>query len=151
MKTSPLRPPPHDPVARLTRACRAAKLAVTPQRAVIYRALARSYDHPSPEALYDRVKPELPQVSLGTIYKTLGLLVSLGLAKELAATGDKKRFDGRVDLHHHLICSSCRSITDYDDPALDRLAPPRIPGFTAESFSIHVHGLCRACTARPRA
>jgi Fur family transcriptional regulator, peroxide stress response regulator len=143
---------PVDPLARLTAACRGAGLAVTPQRAVIYRALAASFDHPTPEALYDRVKPTLPQVSLATIYKTLDVLVSLGLANELASTGDKKRFDGRVDRHHHLICTSCRSISDYDDPSLDKLPPPRgVPGFKPQFISIHVHGLCRACAASARA
>jgi Fe2+ or Zn2+ uptake regulation protein len=75
-----------DPLARLTTACRAAGLAVTPQRAVIYRALMGSFDHPSPEALFERVKPRLPQVSLATIYKTLDVLVSLGLANEISPT-----------------------------------------------------------------
>jgi Fe2+ or Zn2+ uptake regulation protein len=143
---------PADPLARLTSACRAAGLAVTPQRAVIYRALVSSFDHPSPEALYDRVKPRLPQVSLATIYKTLDVLVSLGLANELASTGETKRFDGRIDRHHHLVCQSCKSITDFDDPSLDALPPPRgVPGFKPQFISIHVHGLCRACAGSARA
>jgi Fur family transcriptional regulator, peroxide stress response regulator len=141
-----------DPLARLTAACRAAGLAVTPQRAVIYRALVQSFDHPSPEALYERVKPRLPQVSLGTIYKTLDVLVSLGLANELASTGDKKRFDGRMDRHHHLVCTSCKAITDYDDASLDAMPPPKgVPGFKPQFLSIHVHGLCRDCAAQARA
>jgi Fur family transcriptional regulator, peroxide stress response regulator len=138
-----------DPLARLTTACRAAGLAVTPQRAVIYRALMGSFDHPSPEALFERVKPRLPQVSLATIYKTLDVLVSLGLANEISSTGDKKRFDGRVDRHHHLVCTTCRSITDFDDPALDALpAPHALPGFKPQFMSIHVHGTCRSCSSR---
>lgn len=141
-----------DPLARLTAACRAAGLAVTPQRAVIYRALAESFDHPSPEALFERVKPRLPQVSLATIYKTLDVLVSLGLANELASTGDKKRFDGRVDQHHHLVCTACKAITDFVDPSLDALPAPRgLSGFKPQFISIHVHGLCRACAASARA
>jgi Fe2+ or Zn2+ uptake regulation protein len=145
-------PKPADSLARLNQACRAAGLAVTPQRAVIYRELVESFDHPSPEALYERVKPRLPQVSLATIYKTLDVLVSLGLANELASTGDKKRFDGRVDRHHHLVCTSCKSITDFDDPALDALpAPKGVPGFKPQFMSIHVHGLCRDCAGSARA
>lgn len=141
-----------DPLARLTTACRAAGLAVTPQRAVIYRELVQSFDHPSPEALFERVKPRLPQVSLATIYKTLDVLVSLGLASELASTGDKKRFDGRVDRHHHLVCTACKSITDFDDASLDTLAAPKgLAGFKPQFISIHVHGLCRACAASARA
>jgi Fur family transcriptional regulator, peroxide stress response regulator len=152
----PVKARPHpkaaDPLARLTAACREAGLAVTPQRAVIYGELVQSFDHPSPEALFERVKPRLPQVSLATIYKTLDVLVTLGLANELASTGDKKRFDGRIDRHHHLVCTRCKSITDYDDKALDALpAPKGLPGFKAEFISIHVHGLCRDCAGSARA
>ena len=150
MKNSP--PTPEAAHARLAEACRSAGIPVTPQRAVIYRALVESFDHPSPEALFERVQRELPSVSLATIYKTLDLLVELRLACELPSTGDTKRFDGRVDQHHHLVCKSCGSVEDFVDASLDRVAIPRgIKGFKAEMISIHIHGTCRSCAGGARA
>lgn len=136
-------------VDRLVEACRRAGMAVTPQRLAIYRALVESPDHPSPEALYERVRPAMPALSLATIYKTLEALAALGLASELPTTGNSRRYDGNVDRHHHLVCVRCNRVVDYSHPALDRLAPPRrLPGFTAHHLSVNIHGLCEACAGR---
>lgn len=126
--------------------CRAAGMSLTPQRLTIYRALLESSDHPTPEALYARVRPALPSLSLATIYKTLDALVRLGLVAELPATGSSRRYDANMRRHHHLVCTACGQVSDYSDPALDRIAPPAgLKGFKAQHLSIHIHGLCRDC------
>ncbi len=134
-------------VEALIARCRGAGMNMTPQRVGIYRALLESFDHPSPEALFDRVKPLLPSISLATIYKTLDTLVALGFAAELPSVGDTKRYDANMEQHHHLVCRSCNSVEDFDDPGLSGVKPPRrIHGFVPEFLSIHVHGLCRRCS-----
>ena len=126
--------------------CREAGLHLTPQRQAIHQALAAAHDHPSPEAVYRRVRQTMPSLSLATVYKTLEALVRLGLATELPATGKAKRYDANMDPHHHLVCSRCAAVRDYYSPALDRLAAPaRLPGFTAHRLSVQIHGLCKAC------
>jgi len=127
--------------------CRAAGMNMTPQRLGIYRALLESYDHPSPEALYDRVRSQMPSISLATIYKTLDTLVELGFASELPSVGDTKRYDANMEHHHHLVCRSCNAVEDFEDEALSAVkAPRRLNGFQPEYVSIHVHGLCRRCS-----
>lgn len=134
-------------VEGLVTRCRAAGMNMTPQRLGIYRALLESYDHPSPETLYDRVRPQMPSISLATIYKTLDTLVELGFASELPSTGDTKRYDANMDQHHHLVCRGCNAVEDFDDEALSAVKPPRrLNGFKPEHLSIHVHGLCRRCS-----
>lgn len=127
--------------------CRGAGMNITPQRLGIYRALLESYDHPSPESLYERVRAQMPSISLATIYKTLDTLVGLGFAAELLSVGDTKRYDANMVPHHHLVCRSCNSAEDFDDAALSALkSPRRINGFQPEFLSIYVHGLCRRCS-----
>src|SRR5258707_7794481 len=110
--------------------CRTAGMTLTPQRVVIYRALLESEDHPSPEALKDRVKAQLPAVSLATIYKTLDVLVDLGLASELAVTGNTKRYDANMGVHHHLVCTQCGSVADTEDVSLSKISLPKgLQGF----------------------
>jgi Fur family peroxide stress response transcriptional regulator len=126
--------------------CRQAGMNLTPQRLAIYRALVMATDHPSPEALYGRVKPRMPSLSLATLYKTLEALVELGLLRELPATGQRRRYDAKLDRHHHLVCTHCGSVADLEAPALDRVKPPEdLGGFTPQHVSIHVLGLCRDC------
>ena len=139
----------------LVERCRDRGMNVTPQRMAIYRALLEADDHPSPEALYRRVLPGMPSMSLATIYKALDALVSLGLVQEVSATGDVKRYDGNMERHHHLVCTGCGAIRDFEDDALDRVAPPRrLGGFVAHTVSVQIAGLCASCvrnaTPRPR-
>lgn len=127
-------------------ACRRAGLRLTPQRLAVYRALLDSSDHPSPETLYARVKPTMPSLSLATIYKTLETLVRAGLALEVPVTGNAKRYDANTDRHHHLLCTRCNAVRDHYDATLDRVTPPaHLPGFTAHTVSVQIHGLCDAC------
>lgn len=124
---------------------------VTPQRMVIYRALLEAHDHPSPEQLFARVKPSLPQMSLATIYKTLDTLVSLGLAAEVAATGDAKRYDGNMNQHHHLVCTQCGRVEDFESAALAKVPLPKsVEGFDPHYLSIHIHGRCKSCSSKAK-
>ncbi len=133
-------------VDELIERCRARGMNVTPQRMAIYRALLEAEDHPSPETLYRRVRPDMPSMSLATIYKALDALVGLGLAQEVSATGDVKRYDANMARHHHLVCTRCRAIRDFDDDVLDRVAPPRrLGGFVAHTVSVQISGLCSTC------
>ncbi len=138
-------------VEELVERCRARGMNVTPQRMAIYRALVEADDHPSPEALYRRVRPAMPSMSLATIYKALDALVGLGLAQEVSATGDVKRYDANMGRHHHLLCTGCGAIRDFEDEALDRVSPPRrLGGFVAQSVSVQISGLCASCAAGKR-
>jgi Fur family transcriptional regulator, peroxide stress response regulator len=150
MKSSP-RAQVDERLRELTARCRAEGMNLTPQRLAIYRALLLAKDHPTPEALFDRVRPGMPTLSLATIYKTLEALAQLGLVSEMPATGQSRRFDANQQPHHHLVCDGCGSVSDYRDPALDAIeAPGAIPGFRAERIDIHVHGRCRACARAGR-
>jgi Fur family peroxide stress response transcriptional regulator len=134
----------------LVQRCRAGGMNVTPQRLAIYRALLESEDHPSPEGLYQRVRPQMPSLSLATIYKALDALVRLGVVTEVSVVGEGKRYDANLDRHHHLVCTRCKSVIDYYDETLDAIAPPRaLPGFTAQAVSVQVMGVCATCAQAP--
>ena len=137
-------------VGEMIERCRSAGMNMTPQRVVIYRALLESEDHPSPEALRDRVKDQLPAVSLATIYKTLDTLVGLNLASELAVTGNTKRYDGNMGPHHHLVCDRCGDVEDFVDSTLAKIPLPKVSGVHAQSVSIHIHDLCSTCRTHPK-
>ena len=59
---------------------------LTKQRAAILRALEDGR-HLSAEEILERVRAQLPGVSLGTIYRTLDILRSIGLVQIFAHAG----------------------------------------------------------------
>ena len=138
-------------VTELVRRCRDAGLNVTPQRLAVYRALLESEDHPSPEALYRRVRRTLPSLSLATIYKALDALEKLGVVSEVSPLGDSKRYDANDERHHHLMCTRCGKVSDFYDPRFDALrAPRRLDGFVVQALTVQMKGLCAVCAKKNR-
>ena len=140
-------PPADIALDTLRERCRRAGLPVTPQRLAIYRALSSSFDHPSPERLFARVKPVMPSISLATIYKALDTLRSLGLASELASGGDARRYDANMGPHQHLVCDACHAIEDLCEASLELPLPKPKAGFIPRTVRVSVHGLCRRCSS----
>jgi Fur family peroxide stress response transcriptional regulator len=137
-------------MARFERACRAAGAKLTHQRTEIFREVARTGDHPDAEAVYRRVRARIPTVSLDTIYRTLWLLVDLGLIQTLGQGRDRTRFDANLDRHHHFVCVECGLTTDFYSTDLDELALPESLKEIgrAEVAHVEVHGLCLGCAGK---
>jgi len=126
---------------------RGAGVKMTPQRLEIYRATARTGDHPRLETIYRNVRKKMPGVSLDTVYRTLALFLELGLVTKLKPISARGRFDANIAPHHHFVCRRCGSTRDFEDPDLNVLKIPdsaRNLGHV-ESVHVEVRGLCPAC------
>jgi Fur family transcriptional regulator, peroxide stress response regulator len=138
-------------LAVFRRRCGTRGLALTPQRLAIYQVLAADDSHPGAEDIYRRIKPDLPSLSLGTVYRTLELFEEHGLVSRVHAFGDQARFDANLDPHYHLVCIRCRSVSDQDGrfeaAPLDEQA---LGGFQVLSHQVHLLGICPRCQ-RPTA
>lgn len=129
------------------RRCRELGLACTHQRMVIYRALASTNTHPTPESVYERVKREIPSISLGTVYKNIHTFTEAGLLREVNVLHDSLRLDANLGNHHHLVCVRCKSVTDIPekDVAPLRLKHPLPEGFVLRRASVELLGVCGSC------
>ena len=118
------------------------------QRETIYQAVLASRAHPTAEMIHEQLRGELPQLSLGTVYRNLRLLVEEGRLQELG--GPTARFDGVTAPHTHLRCKRCGQVLDLEslpyDPALDRMAASG--GAVIESHSLVFTGLCPECAGK---
>ena len=130
--------------------CKEAGLACTHQRQVIYRALAETESHPSPELIYERVRTAIPSVSLATIYKSIRTFLDEGLLMEVNPLHEAARLDANLEPHHHLVCTSCKGVQDLPMEMLEPLKPSRpLPGgFVARQYHVEVLGLCSKCAER---
>ena len=118
------------------------------QRETIYQAVLASRAHPTAEMIHEQLRGELPQLSLGTVYRNLRLLVEEGRLQELG--GPTARFDGVTAPHTHLRCKRCGQVLDLEslpyDPALDRMEAAG--GAVIESHSLVFTGLCPECAGK---
>jgi Fe2+ or Zn2+ uptake regulation protein len=122
---------------------------MTRQRRVILEELRRNNDHPTADLIYERVRRRLPRVSLGTIYRNLEVLSSLGEIQTLEMSGAQKRFDGIAQKHYHIRCIHCGSVDDAPIAPLSRLEDA-LYGSTVYTIICHrleFVGLCPACSS----
>ena len=68
--------------------------------------------HPSAEWVYSRLKPQIPDLSLRTLYRNLALFKEYGEIVSLGTIQGLERFDGRTFPHTHFICTRCGRIRD---------------------------------------
>ena len=131
----------------LTELFRANGRKITAQRQSVFKALEGDVTHPSAERVHERVRREMPNVSLKTVYLTLNDLADLGAIAVLDVGTGSARFDPNVETtHHHLVCRSCGKVRDVaaDLPGL-RVSRRATQGFEVDSAEVVFRGLCDEC------
>ncbi len=135
----------------LIESLRASGNRITPQREMIIQAIAHSDRHLSAEEIYAQVQARTRAINLATVYRTLDLLVSEGLASSLDLGGGCVVYATREHGPHiHLVCRQCRCVIDADHhlltPVGDQLHAQY--DFAADLRHLSLIGLCQAC--RPK-
>ena len=130
-------------------ACRANGYSVTPQRLALYRELVSTDQHPSPELLFERVRTQMPTLSLATVYKAVDTFRALGVVADVSPLHDRMRLDGNVEPHHHLVCLDCKQVIDLASDVLDDLEvpPAQAGGFEVFTHSVQFTGRCPSCAS----
>ena len=115
------------------------------QRERIYQTVLERRDHPTAEMVYQQLKPEMPRLSLGTVYRNLQQMAREGRLVELG--GPVARFDAMTRPHTHFHCRFCGALLDLEsvpyDEALDRTAAAR--GYQVAGHSLIFTGACPRC------
>ena len=91
------------------------------QREAVYDFLMTRKDHPTADFIYENVRKTFPNISLGTVYRNLNLLVELGQAQRFSTYDGYDHFDGNPAPHYHFVCNKCRCVLDIDTPTDDGL------------------------------
>lgn len=114
------------------------------QRELIYNAVRSSKEHPTAEMVYELLRAENPNLSLGTVYRNLNLLAEEGLLLRLSFPVD--RFDGCVEPHTHFRCDKCGRVLDLDVPfSADFGAVEAAEGIKIRRHELIFYGLCPDC------
>ncbi len=118
------------------------------KRESILKCLKSTTEHPSAEKIYAELKPKHPDLSLGTVYRNLNMLVNEGSVCSVGVVNDKERFDARTEPHVHAICERCGKILDVEDISLpDEMleAVQKSTGFALTYSRLQFMGLCADC------
>jgi Fur family ferric uptake transcriptional regulator len=121
-------------------------LRSTEQRRVIVDTFVKAQSHLTIDELLALVKQRDSRVGYATVYRTLKLLTESGLVHELHFGDGFARYelaDGSAH-HDHLICTSCGTIVEFEEPAIEVLQE-RIAARYDFAISAHRHELYGTC------
>lgn len=82
------------------------------KRNAILAYLRETTEHPSAEMVYNHLKPEYPDLSLGTVYRNLAKFKEEGEIMSIGAVNGVERFDGNTMPHVHFVCTGCEAVAD---------------------------------------
>ncbi|MQN01373.1 MAG: transcriptional repressor [Lachnospiraceae bacterium] len=113
------------------------------RRQLILDNLAGRSDHPTAEMVFSSVRDQIPNISLGTVYRNLKELAEQGTILSFSQNG-KEHFDGNSKPHIHICCVNCGRIED-------RPLPDSLRFVNEDSFlvkNVIVQGICSDCAKK---
>lgn len=118
----------------------------TVQKEIVERVVCSSCDHPTAETIYKRAKEELPNISLGTVYRILKRLAADGIIQEIHVQNAPSVFDKTTVMHAHLLCESCGSVVDVflDNEKFNSSVKDNC-GHSLDNAQVLFNGICSHC------
>jgi Fur family ferric uptake transcriptional regulator len=145
---SPQSPQTADRLTTLVHGLAAHGHRLTAARRAILDALVRSDGHISADVLAERVAAVSPGIGRMTVYRTLELLSALGLIRPVyQGTGAAHFILMEQGHHHHLVCSLCHKVIEFDACAVGELetALGRQYDFLIQGHFLELFGRCQEC------
>lgn len=115
---------------------------MTKQKEAILGIVCTLRSHPTADEVYGKLRKEIPNISLGTIYRNLNQLADNGDIQRVIMPNGADRYDFRIDQHQHLKCVKCAKIYDIEAKVDIALSDSR---FEVESYTLVLNGVCKNC------
>lgn len=117
------------------------------QRDEILRVLKNSDIHPTANWIYDQLKGDNPSLSLGTVYRNLGILVEQGQVDKIDFGSTFDRYEAKKKAHYHFVCEKCGEVIDLEMPIKTELNTEveELSGFETRNHRIEFFGVCQSC------
>lgn len=118
-----------------------------PRRAIV-ELLANSEKALSPVDIFDQARRSYPKMGLVTVYRTLDILITLGLVERLHQADGCHMYLRAAHGHEHImLCIRCGRATYFSGDDLSPLIQKvsRESGFLIQDHWLQLQGLCKNC------
>ena len=119
----------------------------TKQKTLILDVINNSCNHPTAYDVYQECIKELPNISLGTVYRNLNKLVELGMIQRLDVPHNMVKYDKKIS-HDHFICMECSKVIDLDRSNISY--DDDILGNKIVDCIIRYDGVCKDCIKKEK-
>lgn len=112
------------------------------KRSAILDCIQATTCHPTADWVYKQLKPSIPDLSLGTVYRNLSVLRQQGQIQSVGFNGGMEHFDGDLHPHAHFFCAACGCVEDLMEAPIPR--PVKVDG-RVDAVALTYHGVCKNC------
>ncbi len=118
------------------------------QRERILGILRNTDTHPTASWIYDELKREFSNLSMGTVYRNINILLDQNLVQKIEAGSSFDRFDANTDQHYHFMCRVCGSVDDLPLEVLSGLDKKvtSSTNYLVEAHRLDFYGVCPSCS-----
>ncbi len=117
------------------------------KREAVFEKICGTTSHPTADWIYEEVRKEIPDISLGTVYRNLSVFKDEGIIISVGVVDGQERFDANTSQHTHFICLGCGAVLDIDaevDPCInERVALEN--GLNVSFRQLTFYGKCKKC------
>ena len=123
------------------------------QKETLLKVLCSTDTHPDADWIYEQTRKELPNISLGTVYRNLAKMSQEGTILKLNMNDGRDHFDGNTARHHHMVCRECGAIIDIFTESEEESSftdflnsyAQKHTSAAVEAHDITFYGLCKKC------
>lgn len=117
---------------------------MTKQRKLIYQIVKDSMSHLSAEEIFFRAKQVMPSISMGTVYRNLGLMVEDMELRKIPFKGKSDLFDATMYDHEHAVCVECGKVVDIFIDDLKEKIKNSLDG-DLQDYNLTINYICSDC------
>ena len=124
------------------------KLILSHPRLLIYQELSNALSPLSPLEIYQSLLKKKKRIGLTSIYRSLDLFESLGIAFKIAnGSAVKYKLCELEDHHHHIICKNCGDVVELNfcDICDWSKKVMESTGYQVTDHQLNFYGYCKAC------
>lgn len=132
---------------RLVERLRAAGYKITPPRLAVLEVIQAKGEHLNPNEILELAQDICPGMGRATVYRTLELLTQLGIVRPIYVGESGPTYIRADGNHHHLVCSQCGRVVDFDRCVADEMTEELATrfGFEITSHLLEFYGVCPQC------
>jgi Fur family ferric uptake transcriptional regulator len=122
------------------------------QREQLVELFVSSAGHVTADEFYHQAQKKYPDIGYATVYRTLRLLASSGIASAARFGHKSARYENaeKARHHDHMVCTRCGMIIEFESPHIEKAQKQiaRQKGFTMTHHKMVLYGVCAECAQR---
>lgn len=122
---------------------------LTGPRMAIIEYMMEENGHPDVQEIYEGIRTISPGIGIATVYRTVDLLLRLGILRALTLKDSHIRYEINwpEDHHHHLVCTGCMRITEFGNCNFRLIAGEveQVSRYKIYEHTLEAYGLCPQC------